>query len=136
MLSREFSSRLHALVDNSFPRRCGNCDRVFENLDQYFNETRSLNGPDHPGQSYDDDGTSLVVVSRNCACGSTLMGVFEDRRDRSEEGERKRAEFEELLTLLVASGLEEGVARAELRKVIRGEGSDLLSRIQRTTSGS
>ncbi len=121
------------MVESSFPKECANCGRVYENLEQYFRETKSLNGPDQSGQSYGDEGFPIVVVSRNCTCGSTLMKVFDDRRDQTEEGRRKRVEFNELLGLLVASGLDEGLARAELRKAVRGEGSDIiLERLQRT----
>jgi len=136
MLSRDFPKRLRSLIENSFPKRCANCGRVFENLEQYFRETRSLNRPGNPGQSYDDDGTPFVVVSRNCPCGSTLMEIFDDRRGQTEEGGRKRMEFNELLGLLMASGLEEDVVRTELRKAMRGEGSDILKRIQPTRLGS
>ncbi|MFH0946592.1 MAG: oxidoreductase [Planctomycetota bacterium] len=135
MPSREFTIRLHALIDSSFPKRCGHCGRVFENLDQYFRETRSLNRPGVPGQLFDDESTRLVVVSRNCACGSTLMGVFDDRRDQSEEGKRRRVEFDELLGLLVATGLEGDYCRAELRNAVRGDGTDILDRIRCIRSG-
>lgn len=64
------------------------------------------------------------------------MEIFDDRRGQTEEGGRKRMEFNELLGLLMASGLEEDVVRTELRKAMRGEGSDILKRIQPTRLGS
>jgi hypothetical protein len=124
------------MFKNSFPRKCATCGRVFENLEHYFRETLSLSKLGNTIQSSDDDGKPFVVVSRNCRCGSTLLEVFDDRRDRTEEGKRKRAEFGELLGLLVASGLEEEVARAELKKTMRGEGSDILKKFNPTGSSS
>jgi hypothetical protein len=121
---------LRALVASSFPKRCANCGAVYEDADDYVRRTAPISST-RSGlkQSADDDGRTIVELFRNCACGSTLMDSFGDRRDPSAAGGVRRQRFSELLDHLVGAGLEAAVARTELLKWIRGEGSAILSRL-------
>lgn len=122
---------LRALAEASFPKRCANCGAVYEDVHDYAQRTAPISSA-RSGlkQSRDDDGRTIVELFRNCACGSTLMDFFGDRRDLSDAGARRRQRFAELLTYLVGAGLDGVVARAELLKVMRGEASEILARIK------
>lgn len=118
---------LKELAHGAFPKRCANCGRLYESAVDYLQATQPIK-PEISGlkQSQDDDGSVIVEVFRNCACGSTLMDIFNNRRDVSEAGLYRRRRFGELLDYLVKEGLEAGLARGELLKVLRGEGSPVL----------
>lgn len=118
---------LQALANTAFPKRCNTCGRVFHTPEEFVRETESIHGVSGFKSSCDDDGRPVVELFRNCPCGSTLMDAFRDRRDTSEVGMRRRAKFGELMDRLEARGLSRDVARAELLKVLRGEGSELLA---------
>lgn len=122
---------LQALVKSSFPKRCANCGRTFETAEQFLKETENID-PNRTGlkSSIDDDGSSIVEVFRNCPCGSTLMDLFNDRRDLSANGIERRKKFGELIDFLAQNGIEYAVARKELLKVLHGEKSELLATIK------
>lgn len=65
-----------------------------------------------------DEGDSYLEVFRNCSCGTTLMELFNSRRDLSFEGIRKREGFSLLLSSLCKSGMEPDVARAFLLEFV------------------
>lgn len=118
---------LRALAASSFPKRCGTCGKVFQDVADYVTQTASI-AADKSGlkQSRDDDGQPIVELFRNCTCGSTLMDFFSDRRDLSSAGEQRRRRFHELIQLLVGRGLDRAVARTELLKAARGQPSEIL----------
>lgn len=118
---------LRELAADAFPKRCAMCGRNYASVEDYFRQTgRVAGGRSGLKQSYDDDGHVIVEVFRNCVCGSTLMDCFNNRRDTSEAGERRRARFAELLDSLTARGLAREIARAELLKILRGGTSEIL----------
>jgi hypothetical protein len=122
---------LQALANSAFPKKCNTCHRTFENAEEFILETEKLR-PSVSGlkQSMDDDGSMIVELFRNCTCGSTLMDAFNDRRDLSSKGEKRRKRFAELQTFLVEEhDVDSIVARNELLKVMRGESSKILSKI-------
>jgi hypothetical protein len=122
---------LQALANSAFPKKCNTCGRTFENAEEFVLETEKLR-PSVSGlkQSMDDDGSMIVELFRNCTCGSTLMDTFNDRRDLSSKGEKRRKRFAELQTFLVEKhDVDNIVARNELLKVMRGERSKILSKI-------
>lgn len=67
-----------------------------------------------------------MELFRNCSCGSTLMECFNDRRDTSNMGLKRRELFGRLMALLAKKGLPADNARAELLKLIHGEHSQVL----------
>jgi hypothetical protein len=114
---------LQALAESAFPKRCNNCGRRFENSEEFIKATNKLR-PDVSGlkQTINNDGSAIVELFRNCACGSTLMDAFNNRRDLSEKGERRRQRFQELQDYLTEKHhLEPSVARDELLKLMKGE---------------
>lgn len=128
-----FYRGLTALAEGTFPKRCFTCGRVYESVDDFLRQTGTVNG----GRSglkavSDDDQHTVVELFRNCVCGSTLMDVFNDRRDLSPQGLHRRRQFDGLLDVLEARGIERGLARHELLRVLRGEHSDLLSALLRS----
>lgn len=120
---------LRELAESTFPKRCSACGRVFETAADFVSETETVGrGGSGLKQSVDDDGNPIVELFRNCVCGSTLMGFFSDRRDLTERGLQRRKRFGELMDYLVAQGMDRDLAREELKKVVRGEKSEVLAR--------
>ncbi|TAK91352.1 MAG: oxidoreductase [Burkholderiaceae bacterium] len=125
---------LQALAESAFPKRCASCGRVFETAQQFMQETEAIRrGQTGLKQSLDDDNRTVIEVFRNCPCGSTLMDFFSDRRDLSDGGLKRREKFGLLLEQLIARGLDPGIARSELLKVLRGEGSAVLNQYLKPT---
>lgn len=127
----QFLQGLQALAESAFPKRCANCGRVYQSADDFLSQTRHI-AADKSGlkSSTDDDGKVIVEVFRNCICGSTLMDVFNDRRDLSPKGLARREKFDELLEYLLQQGLDFDTARTELLKVLRGEQSEILKQFR------
>ena len=119
---------LETLAASAFPKHCANCGRVFMTAEAFLQETNAIS-EQHSGlkEGDDDDGRRIVEAFRNCPCGSTLMSLFNDRRDASPAGLLRRQRFGEMLDFLIAHGIDRDTARAELIKVVRGEHSDLLA---------
>lgn len=57
------------------------------------------------------------------------MELFNDKRDLSANGIKRRKKFDELINLLKKNNIDEVTARNELLKVLRGEKSEILSKI-------
>ncbi len=126
----EIYAGLRELARGAFPRRCANCGRVYESSTQFLSETEALRGNSGLKAGYDDDDERIVELFRNCPCGSTLMELYEDRRDNSAEGQRRRERFAALLgTLQSRAGIDPALGRQEIRKALRGEHSEVLARI-------
>ncbi|MDP2809338.1 MAG: oxidoreductase [Rhodocyclaceae bacterium] len=125
--SKHFYAGLRELAESAFPKQCRNCGRTYQTAAEFVAATQPL-APDKSGlkQSIDDDGRAIVELFRNCVCGSTLMDSFNDRRDLSEGGLRRRQRFGELVEYLQGQGLPRLTARDELLKVVRGQPSELL----------
>ena len=125
-----FFTGLKSIVDSAFPKECSMCGKIYNNVQDFINETIKINNQTGLKQSYDDDDQPIVELYRNCSCGSTLMNFFGDRRNNNEAGEKQRAKFGELIDFLVNEGIEPTIARNELLKTIRGEKSDILKNIK------
>ena len=106
------------------------CGKIYNNEQDFIDETSKLSNQTGLKQSCDDDGQPLLELYRNCSCGSTLMNFFGDRRANDVAGERRRHKFGQLLEYLVSEGLEAAIARNELLKVMHGEKSEILSKIK------
>lgn len=132
---QEIYSGLRALAESTFPKRCRNCGQEYASAAEFIVATQAVR-PNCSGlkQSQDDDDNLIVEVFRNCNCGSTLMESFNDRRDLTEEGIKRRRRFEEMLGHLVSRGVAREVAYAELIKLMRGQANELLLLV-RTVAG-
>ena len=119
------------LVNETFPKHCACCGRDYKNLNEFLAGTEALPSAVSMIQSLGGDDKSVIDILRNCACGTTLMAVFSERRDMSESGAKAREKFAQLLTLLTSSGLDKMIARRELLKMLHGEDSEYINNITR-----
>lgn len=113
-------SGLRTLWESEFPKTCGKCGRHYASLDAFLNETASVATGSGIISYRAEAASATVTVCRNCVCGSTLAAQCQDRRDNSPEGKLRRERFQQLLELFVSRGVNESVARAELRIFLRG----------------
>ena len=119
---------LKSLSDRAFPKRCPRCGRHFATAAEFIRCTQALKSGNSGLKSVlDESDRPMVELFRNCPCGSTLMDRFDDRRDLSEPGLRRRQLFGQFLQLLENRGMAAGLARAELLKLLRGEHSAMLA---------
>jgi hypothetical protein len=120
---------LKALSESSFPKRCGNCGRMYATSEQYLKETENVGRDSGLKATYDDEEDKPVLeVYRNCVCGSTLMDFFSDRRDLSERGLKRREIFQKVLDFLAERGIPAQVGREELLKFMKSGESDILAK--------
>jgi len=132
--ARTFYRDLQEMVDTTFPKTCPKCGQVYTTKQAFLNETipvKDLTLEDRSGlfcQDTDPDRPA-VGLFRNCACGTTLMADFKDRRFNSQEGYLRRQRFETLMDTLSKHGISASEARGELLKVLHGQGSSLISEL-------
>ena len=122
----ELFKGLQALSEASFPKKCSFCGRIYETVDDFTKSTEDVSGKSGLKASYDDDDSPIVELFRNCQCGSTLMDYFNERRDTSERGLKRRQLFQNILDLLDKKGLEKEKGRKELISVLKGQGSAVI----------
>lgn len=122
---------LRELVESTFPKTCRNCGRVYASPVEFVLATQPLADRSGLKAARDDEGAVILELFRNCLCGSTLMDCFDDRRDASVEGMRRRERFLILQRQLEVRGLSPDMARAELLKIVRGQPSALIARLRR-----
>jgi hypothetical protein len=119
-------SNLTELAQGAFPKRCNNCGTTYKTVDEFVLATLNIH-PHRSGlkQGFDDDGGAIIELFRNCTCGSTLMDVFQSRRDVTPEGLERRKNFDQLLNRLVANGVPVIEAKIVILKWLRGQDSAL-----------
>lgn len=117
---------LKTISNRSFPKTCATCGKKYETLEDFLAETKRLRNSTGFKGSLDDDDQPIVELFRNCTCGSTLLETFGDRRDNSPKGIKARKNFGRILKMLVDDGYEWVLARDELLKLTRGQGSPLI----------
>lgn len=121
----EWHTGLRALDSSSFPKKCGNCGRVFETALQYFRETADVNNETGLKRFVAKDTSVIVEAFRNCPCGSTLMDNFTDRRDNSSAGDARRKRFDQMKQALIDSGLDADSAHRQVLELFRKEQRDI-----------
>ena len=123
----ELYANLSELAQGSFPKRCRNCGTTYGTVDDFVQATLNIN-PHRSGlkQGFDDDGKEIIELFRNCSCGSTLMHLFESRRDLTTAGAKRRVLFDQLAGRLVESGVQAIEARTAVLQWLRGQDSDLV----------
>ena len=109
---------LHARPDESFPRTCNRCQRQFADLDDFVANTKPIFRVSGLMQRDDPINGTVVLLLRNCTCGTSLALRCADRRDSSEKGAFRRRRFDTMVNLLVEAGVEPATARAELRRML------------------
>lgn len=120
---------LTALAESTFPKKCHTCGRQYPDVASFIAETQDLEHHTGLKASTDYDGETLVELFRNCICGSTLLDFFNDRRDLTHEGIKRRKTFSSLLNYLEARDINRQQARLEILKILHGEESELLSQL-------
>jgi len=125
---------LQSLAETAFPKRCRNCGRLYNDVDAFIKETKLLRKNESGLKSTtDEDGSMSVELFRNCPCGSTLMDVFNNRRDISENGINRRNNFDKLMTMIQKQyDVDEKTARQELLTIMNGETSAIIKNIMPT----
>jgi len=95
----------------SFPKKCATCGKRYETVDEFIVKTEALRNSTGLKEDLDDDDEIIVELFRNCVCGSTLMDEFNNRRNLSPGGLKRREKFGELLSRLKKAGFPEETAR-------------------------
>jgi hypothetical protein len=110
---------LKAIWDTEFPKVCPKCGRVYDSFEEYLMDTTGLvNSSGLMGYDVGNPGQQ-VGLFRNCACGTTIMAFCHDRRDLSENGNKRRELFGELMSRLVDAGISALEARHKLLVALR-----------------
>lgn len=118
----EILEGLSKLADSPFPKECASCGKLYDSLDQLLNETQ-------PG-SEQNNRAGGVELSRQCPCTNPIDIHFDDRRDQGEFASKRRELFQNLLNVLTSNGMPQSMAKTEIKKVMRGERSSLLTNEQ------
>lgn len=116
-LARSFGF-LDSRVKSEFPKPCRKCGKTYESFAQFYYETEEI---ESGTVNYPSIGAEFYL-HRNCRgeCGSTLVVVFNDRRDDSELGNQRRLVFQKSLDILSDKmGLSESDARTVLFSLLR-----------------
>ena len=125
----EVFAGLKVLAEGAFPKECSGCGKVYDTLEEFVENT----SPVDSSQGLKEAGGALkplIEMSRLCECGTGMTAQCEDRRAHSALGLKRRDLFEHLLSILSEGGMPRGMAKSEILKVMRGEGSNLLSKEQ------
>lgn len=126
LTDQELFEGLQALSDAAFPKTCSSCGRVYHSATEFATRSLAPSGRSGLKQGLDDDDQPVVELFRNCQCGSTLLDFFEDRRDNSTRGQKRREVFGKVLGNLENRGMTRTEARQELRKLMNGKPSPKL----------
>ena len=125
-----FFAELRVLVEASFPKQCSNCGKIYQDNAEFLHETQMIKRNKGIKSVVDDDDRNVLELYRNCSCGSTLMDIYQDRRDSSEMGIKRRQQFEALIMKLQNEGIAEHTAREELLNIVNGRGSEFLQQVK------
>ena len=129
-MDSELFDGLNALAESAFPKKCACCGRSYKTAKEFLHATEKIPTASSSMKSaIEEDGSTIVEVFRNCPCGSTLMDEFNDRRDMSERGNKRRRHFNRMMDYLEQKGIAKDISRVELIKVLRGQKSEILATI-------
>ncbi len=128
----EFYRDLNTLVDTAFPKTCPMCRKVYQNSYDFLTQTTPVKDAklqDHSGLFSLEGAYNVAAIGvfRNCACGTTLMADFHDRRDGSQKGHERRERFSAMVQTLSGHGMNENQAKKELRHALRGQQSTKMN---------
>jgi len=88
----EYSVRGVDLYASTFPKKCNNCHKVYQDRNAYMAETLPLNPKHVDSGTIEDQGR--IIEYRNCHCGSSLVIVTPCRRDLTPFGIQCRDYFD------------------------------------------
>ncbi|RZA22799.1 MAG: hypothetical protein EOP10_14470 [Proteobacteria bacterium] len=89
---------LQSRVKSEFPKTCRKCGKCYHSFEEFYYGTDPI---ERGTVSYPTLGAEFYL-HRNCKdnCGSTLVVIFNDRRDESELGFQRRVVFQKCLDIL------------------------------------
>lgn len=114
------------MTDGIFPRQCKGCGKTYPTFESFYHHTRAP-GTTGLRQSKDRGRVPFVEMMRLCDCGTSMIQPCDDRRKHDLGGGLLREQFDHLLDVLAEKGCADDIATFELRKVVRGEDSDVIS---------
>ena len=117
---------LKSQVSRCFPKTCESCGRNYPTLEDFLAATESTPYGSSFIEKAEFNDRSIVDILRNCPCGSTLMVVFNERRDMTTRGTELRKLFDVLIDVLAEHGVPKDRSRTELLSYIRGGESAVL----------
>lgn len=107
------------MSSETLPVHCFSCGKEYKTLTDFIGLTTSVEN--EPALIEKKSGDQLVVqLVRLCSCGSEVLIRFQDRRDTSERGEKKRALFDRIQQQLMSEGVEKKEAHSEILNLIYG----------------
>lgn len=108
--------KLAKLYIECFPKVCATCGREYHNIEDYRQQTKSL--PKKTNVSYHEKYG--LAEYRNCVCGSTMLIVTQDRRDRSHYGDLRRELFDHCIEHIQKSQKVSAEDLENIRQRLRG----------------
>jgi len=122
----EFYKDLRLFLEESFPKTCNNCGRIYDTLDDFLALTRMVGNTSGLKESFIENDERVIELLRKCICGSPLIEIFKNRRNITQKGLQRRKRFDSLLGLLSETGMDMVTARVELLNLVRGNGSTII----------
>lgn len=101
-----------------FPYSCTKCQRRFTDLPDFISRTTPIFHSTGLMERSDPAAGTVVLLLRNCLCGTSLALRCRDRRNPSENGQLRRRRFNTLVGLLVEVGVEPEHAQADIRRLL------------------
>lgn len=101
-----------------FPFSCTKCQRRFTDLQDFISRTTPLFHSSGLLARDDANGGAIVLLMRNCLCGTSLALRCRDRRATTVRGVQRRSRFDTLVALLVEVGVAPEQARGEIRRLL------------------
>ncbi len=99
-------------LSSEYPKLCSCCKKEFNNRQSYWESTSPLEHGNYSNGNQND-----IFEYRNCNdCSSTLVTKLLDERDHSNEGNKKREQWEQQFQFLVSNGIPKERAKTILSK--------------------
>ena len=100
-------------LESDFPKKCKSCDRTYKNRKSFWEGTNPLEGEEQLSES----PHNMIAEYRTCGgCGSCLIIRLRSLRDKTEEGEDCREEFDKRFAEMEAQLIPSKEARIALRE--------------------
>ena len=118
-LAEQVEKKLTEIYREKFPKTCRTCERVFNTRDEYLKATFATA---KQGVLWDAH-VNKVQEYRNCVCGSTMLLIVPERRDRSPFGLERRRLFKLFADKIIEiTGQDRLAVEAKVREIFRRMG--------------
>lgn len=113
-------AKFRNLANEGFPHHCA-CGRSYKDLEDFLARTTSPHASSSGMvASLVGEGAEVVDLFRNCACGSTIMVIIQERRNFSRRTRYHRHLMQATMDACESAGVSHEQARGELLACIRG----------------